>query len=97
MHGVAFGKGGGFSCEPSHPLAQGAIESFEVVGGAACLALQQLLLGHNASISIPDVSIAMRLFVRRRNRLPQPSTRRLAATANGKSHDLWTSPDKVDN
>ncbi len=88
MHGVTFGKGGGFSREPSHSLAQRAVEAFQMVSRATCLALLELLLRHDASISVPDVSVAVRLFVSGRNRLPQLSTRRLAATPNSKSHNL---------
>lgn len=88
MHGVTFGKGGGFSRQPSHSLAQRAVEAFQMISWAACLALLELLRRHNASISVPDVSVAMPLFVSGRNRLPQLSTRRLAATPDGKSHNL---------
>ncbi len=92
MHLVRFGKGESFSHESSQTLAQGAVETFHMIGARFGVALRELVGGNDIRIRLPDVSKTMRLFVGVGNGFPHEKTGLLAPIANGKRHHLPGAP-----
>jgi len=88
VHEVGLGKGGRFACEPSHSLAQGAIETLDVVGWPTGIGLVELLLGHHTRIRFPNIGKAASVFVGRWDAAPQHAAGFHAAAPDGISHDL---------
>ena len=88
VHLVGFGKGEGFSYQPSQALAQGAVEAFNMVGVSFGLALGELVISNDFGIRFPNISKTMRCFVGSGNGFPQRKTRFAASVTDGKGHHL---------
>ena len=70
MHLVCFGERHGFSHQASQSAPQGAVEALDVIGVGFGLTLGELVLGDDFGISLPNVSEAVRRFVRCWNGCP---------------------------
>ena len=92
VHLVGFGKGEGFSDQSSQTLAQGAVETFDMVCARFGVTLGELLLGNDFGIRFPNIGKAVRFFVSVGNGLPQRKTGLLATISNGKRHHLASAP-----
>lgn len=92
VHEVGFGKGGGFTGESADSLAQGAIESLNVVGWPISGRLLKLLTGHDPRIGFPDVSKAAPDFVSLGNPAPENAAGFHAPAPDGKSYNLPGAP-----
>ena len=92
VHEVYLREGAGFSHQTGGSLAQGAVETFDVVCARFGLALCQLMSADDFGIRLPDVSKTVGDFVRVGNGVPQLLAGSLASTANDKSHDLPGAP-----
>jgi len=94
VHFVGLGERGGLPRESSDVLAQGAVESLDVVGLASHGALGELFRGHHLSVGTPDVAEAVGSLVSRGQAVPQQAARLDAMTTQSKSHDLARAPTK---
>ena len=92
VHEIRFGKGGGFAGESADSLAQGAVESLDVISWPISVRLLQLLSGHNAGIGLPNIGEAASGFVSLWNPTPQHAAGFHPPTADGKGHNLPGAP-----
>lgn len=92
VHEIRLGEREGFSNQSRQSLAQGAVETFDMVGIGFGLALGELIGLDDFGVSFPYVGIAVRLFVRSGNRLPQLAAGSGSPVSHHKRHNLPRAP-----
>ena len=96
MHKITLGKRQRLAHQAPHPLADGVVIAFDVIGFATSLATVVLERGHNLRLSCPEVTgaqtVAQTGFVGGGNALPQHTARRFTATTHSIGNDLPGAP-----
>ena len=90
----ALGEGECFAGEAGQELAQGEVDTFEMIGGTFLLLLVELFRRNNRAICLTPIGKAWAGLVRKRYLGPQLFTGVLRAVAPHPSHDLAGSSAK---